>query len=198
MKEANKMNLPNFAPSRLDQFARITQVASGLSIIIGIIFTVAQLYKISLDQQQSARSAKMNALATVRELINEDTDVRLKMDAFLHEPGKIAELARPHPAGVKPMYSSPEMKDLRDAGHHYEVMGAMVKSGYVDFDFIYDVVEFPDDFWSATEKLRKQANENWSNGNGLSDFWANFRYLRCRYDTRRHGKREPSDVCRSS
>jgi hypothetical protein len=74
-------------------------------------------------------------------------------------------------------------------GHHYEVLGALVGADVVDFRLIYEVVDFPDEFWDATDELRAKARSNWSvrvQGNsrvtqGLPDFWKNFNKLHDRY-----------------
>ena len=185
--------------SWLEHFTRITQAASGISIVIGIVLGLTQIYKASTDLKEAAQSAKMNALPSVRDLIREDDQIQPQMRQFLqdYDKDKLRELLGKYP-NVRSAYHSPELEGLRMAGHHYEQMGALVKSGYVDFNLIFEVVDFPDDFWETTEPLRSQAKTRWSSNGGLPDFWKNFSYLQCRFEVRRKGKPEPSGVCRNS
>jgi hypothetical protein len=62
-----------------------------------------------------------------------------------------------------------------------------VRLGYLDFDLIYEVVDFPDKFWDETDEFRKSARTvNWFDANKrLPDFWKNFEYLHDRYVERR-------------
>ena len=181
-----------------DKFARLTQVATGLSIIVGIIVGLSQIYKTSAELKDAAQSAKMNALPSVRELVKDDIQIHQQMSDFLQNYDKPKLDALLGQQNVEIVYYSPALKNVRDVGHHYEEMGALVKSHYVDFDLIYDMVPFPDEFWDTTEPLRTKALTNWSNHKGLPDFWSNFSYLQCRFETRREKKPEPSDVCRGN
>jgi hypothetical protein len=167
--------------TKFEHFARITQAASGISIILGIIIGLTQIYKTS-----------------VRELVKEDTAIRQEMTTFLENYDK-EKLEKALGSGdLESAYYSPSLAPLRDVGHHYEEMGALVKSDYVDFDLVFELIPFPDNFWELTAPVRERARTNWSKGEGLSDFWRNFTYLQCRYQTRRHGKPEPSNICREN
>ena len=184
--------------TKFDQFARITQAASGISIILGIIIGLTQIYKTSSELRGAAHSAKMNALPSVRELVKEDTAIRQEMTTFLENYDR-EKLEKEIGSGdLESAYYSASLAPLRDVGHHYEEMGALVKSDYVDFDLVFELIPFPDNFWELTAPVRERARTNWSKGKGLPDFWRNFTYLQCRYQTRRHGKPEPSNVCREN
>ncbi len=172
--------------SKLEQFARITQVASGLSVIVGIVFTLVQIYRTSAEVRDAAHTAKLSALPSIRELIKQDSDIRKQIDVFLHsyDKTKFKEVLSRYP-DVEQAYFSDELAGLREVGHHYEQLGALLKTGYIDFDLIYEIVPFPDAFWEQTQQLRDDCKKNWSNGKGLPDFWRNFAYLKMRYDQRR-------------
>jgi len=175
--------------TKLDQLAKVTQIITALSIIVGIILGIAQLYKTSRDLKESTRIAKLTALPTVKELIREDGDVRTKaLNDFGGEwdKQKINQVLAQRRT-VAEAYYSDDLKPVRDMGHHYEVLGALVAAEVVDFKIVYEIVDFPDGFWDATEDLRTQAQINWvkedgkGKGKGLSDFWKNFNKLHGRY-----------------
>ena len=78
------------------------------------------------------------------------------------------------------------MRTFCRIGQHYEQMGATVKRKYIDFDLLFDIVAFPDQFWIESKPLRTQIAENWRGpGNGLKDLWDNFTYLCERYQEAR-------------
>ena len=65
-------------------------------------------------------------------------------------------------------------------------LGAMIRLGYLDFDLVFEVVTFPDQFWNESEELRQFMADNWSGPDQpLSDLWSNFAYLRERYHEER-------------
>lgn len=82
-------------------------------------------------------------------------------------------------------YHSKEATPIVSVGRHYEQLGALVRLGYVDFDLVYEIIPFPDQFWEATAPVRAGARTNWSGGKGLPDFWKNFEYLKTLYDKQR-------------
>ena len=184
--------------SKLERFAHATDIVSKISIIVGVITGVLGIYQTAHSLEDAARSAKMSALPVARGVVQDDGAVRQDMQAFLasynSDKEKFRNKLAEYPNASSAYYSS-DFAALRHVGRHYEEMGALVKSGYVDFDFIYDIVDFPDDFWNVTEPLRDKAKTNWSQNGGLSDFWRNFSYLQCRYETRRVGKAEPRRIC---
>jgi hypothetical protein len=185
--------------SNFDRFTRITEAIGRIGIVLGVVAGAVGLVKTSHDLKDAARSARMNALPEVRQLVKDDIGIRREMRSFLidYDKDKLTKKLDDFPT-VDAAYRSPELLALQDAGSHYEEMGALVKSGYVDFDLVYELVDFPDDFWDTTESLRERAKTKWSKRGGLPDFWKNFAYLHCRYDTRRKGEPEPAEVCRDA
>ncbi len=98
-------------------------------------------------------------------------------------PADKTELLKTHGTGKAIYYGTP---GLGEVGRHYEHLGAMLKLGYVDFDLIFEVVSFPDDFWDSTQPLMTVIRENWGGeGKPLPDLWVNFGYLRERYHKQR-------------
>ncbi len=66
-------------------------------------------------------------------------------------------------------------------------MGALVSLGYIDFDLLYAIIPFPDEFWVQSREWRAALRENWhGQGKALVDFWSNFKNLCDRYQRQRH------------
>ena len=162
--------------------AKAADSAKNIAIIVGIAVTIFGLYKGYQELAMSARSQKLSTFGTVKELIKADEEQRAKMNEILEM--KIPELLKKH-GNVEHFYDSPEGLKIASVGRHYEQLGALVRLGYVDFDLVYEVVPFPDEFWRATTPIREGARSNWSAGKGLPDFWENFEYLKARYEKQR-------------
>ena len=192
-------------PSALDRWTKIAQIASALSVIVGIVLAVTEIYKASYDIKESVHAAKLNALPSVKEMIKEDGDIRtkaLKDFGGTWDEKKISQALAQH-GSVSEAYYSDDLAPVRTMGHHYEVLGELVEADVLDFKLIYEVVDFPDEFWDATEDLRTKAKKNWTakdgRPKGLPDFWQNFSKLHERYDQqrkrdeeeRRKAKKEP-------
>jgi hypothetical protein len=192
--------------SKLDLWTRIAQIASALSVMVGIILAVAEIYKASYDIKESIHTAKLNALPSVKEMIKEDGDIRTKaLSDFggTWDEERIRKALDAHHGNVAEAYYSDDLAPVRTMGHHYEVLGELVEADVLDFKLIYEVVDFPDGFWDATEELRTRAKSSWTvkdgRPKGLPDFWQNFSKLHERYDQqrkrdeeeRRKAKKEP-------
>src|ERR1035441_4625957 len=57
-------------PSALDRWTKIAQIASALSVIVGIVLAVTEIYKTSSEIRESAHVARLNELPSVKEMIN--------------------------------------------------------------------------------------------------------------------------------
>ena len=138
-------------------------------------------------------------------MIKEDGDIRtkaLKDFGGTWDEKKISQVLAQH-GTVAEAYYSDDLAPVRTMGHHYEVLGELVEADVLDFKLIYEVVDFPDEFWDATEELRTRAKSSWTvkdgRPKGLPDFWQNFSKLHERYDQqrkrdeeeRRKAKKEP-------
>jgi hypothetical protein len=163
---------------------KIADGAKNIAIIVGVVVTIFGLYKGYKELALSARSQKLSSFGTVKELIKVDEEERAKINEIVAMKALIPDMIKKH-GDASSFYHSPEATKIASVGRHYEELGAMVRLGYVDFDLIYEIIPFPDEFWEATEPIRKEARSNWSEGHGLPDFWKNFEYLKSLYDGRR-------------
>jgi hypothetical protein len=96
-------------PSRLAQFAQITQAASGISVIVGICVAVFGIYS-------NFNTLKLSGLTPVKEMIEEDNAVRKEMDVFLKKYNTEEKVV-----GIIPKYGNGELAytaepGLRDVG----------------------------------------------------------------------------------
>lgn len=176
--------------TKLDTLARIIQIITGLSVISGIIIGFAGLFDAHKQAKLAFRAMKMSSLQYINQLIDNDTNVRLKIEKFIKEVeiGKIPgpkTLFEKYTTG-EGVYLSPELSDFRDIFRHYEQMGAKVKLQYIDSDLIFEVIPFPDNYWDMTNELRCRIQYNWyGKGRELKDFGSNFLFLKEFYDTQR-------------
>jgi len=140
---------------------------------------------------------KNKELQSVIDVKKESTAaIQAKIQSFLaryHKPEELLILLHKYGTGHQ-MYASEECKDLREIGGYFEQLGTDVRFKYIKFNYVFEIVDFPDDFWNLTAEIRREFRENnWSeNGKGLPDFWSNFEYLKQRYENEyllnRHSK----------
>ncbi|HEX4653968.1 MAG TPA: hypothetical protein VH227_06945 [Candidatus Udaeobacter sp.] len=178
-------------PKLTESIAHIADSAKNIAIIVGIAVTVFGLYKGYKELAWSARNQKLSTFGTVKELIRSDEEQRGKINEILGMD--IPELLRKHPT-VEYFYDSPEGLKIASVGRHYEELGALVRLDYIDFELVYEVVPFPDQFWDVTEPIRAGARTKWNKSKegepkGLTDFWKNFEYLKNRYEKQRQIER---------
>ena len=181
---------PRGKRSKLDTVARFIQIATGLSIITGIIVAIISIINAHEQARMAFRSMKLSSLQYINQLIDNDTLVRNKINKFITdmETGVIPtpkKLLLKYSTGEL-VYLAPELGDFRDIFRHYEQLGAKVKLQYIDSDLIYEVIPFPDKFWDLTKELRCRIQYNWyGEGEDLQDFGSNFLALKEFYDHQR-------------
>jgi len=181
--------------SKLHQLTQITQIISSLSIVVGILAAVFTIYSGSRNAKMALAGVRLSTISTIKEFIDADAEARQAADRFMaseySKPEALHQLIEQKGSG-KRAYDSDELKDLRLAGHHYEMLAALVKLDYVDFKLVFETIPFPEDIWGATTQFRTELRtQNWSGkGKGLPDFWGNLDYLEQRYeDARRNESR---------
>lgn len=167
-----------------ESIAKVADSAKNVAIIVGIVVTMFGLYKGYKELSASARSQKLSTFGTVKELIKADEEQRVKIHDVLAMKESIPELLAKY-GEVGLFYHSKDATPIVSVGRHYEQLGALVRLGYIDFDLVYEIIPFPDEFWDATAPIRTGARSNWSRGKGLPDFWKNFEYLKTLYDNQR-------------
>jgi hypothetical protein len=180
--------------SKLQQIAQISQVFSSISVVVGIVVAIITVYSTLRNANVAVSGVRLSTLSTLKQFIEDDVKIRKQAEKFLaspyNNPQKLLQLIEEKGSG-KNAYDSDELTDLRDVGHHYEVLATLVKLEYLDFDLVFETIPFPDDFWNATEQFRAELRtKNWARkGQGLPDFWGNLDYLRHRYEEARRKKK---------
>lgn len=166
----------------LEKLKNISVVITCLSLTIGVIVSVNTIL-------QSARQSKMNSIEQSKNIIKEEYEVKEKIATFLLSYSKITlseKLFTKYKTG-RDIFFSKELKEYREICHHYELVGALVEAGYIDFDFYFEIVAFPDDFYKETIQLTNYIRNNWSGKDERqSDFLSNFENLRIRYSEKRN------------
>lgn len=202
------MSEPSQRDSRLDSIARITQILTGVSIIVGIIVALVGLFDTKRQAELSLKAMRLTQLAELESIVAEDREMQDgKIESFLKslnaeqnaggdcfENGAFLpaeKMLKKFNGNGHDMYMSDCLADFKSIGRHYDSVGAVVKLGFLDFDFLFDLVTFPDSFWEKSKPYRKTIRKNWrgpevsEEERELPDFWAGFSYLHDEYEEAR-------------
>ncbi len=176
-------------PQNLACFAQLIASIGIIPGFVGLFYTMEQQRH---EQERVGKAMRLAALGAVNDMIEKDRAKQPKIEEVIRFvetlPKSEAELLEDYGTGRGLYYANP---NLAEVGRHYEHLGAMVKLGYIDFDLIFEVITFPDDFWDATEPLVRVMRDHWGGPEKpLPDLWINFEYLRERYHEKRAQKRE--------
>jgi hypothetical protein len=163
--------------SRSWNLDRISQIATRVSIVVGVIFAVGNFYFSIQSNRTSARNSKLQSLQYIQKFIDDDFKIQSLINNL--DPTQFKKLEKQVESHTgRTLYFSKSLGDVSVIGEHYERMGAEVKQGYLDFDLIYEIIPFPDNFWRDSNGLRKLLREKWDgDGHSLPDLWENFGYL---------------------
>lgn len=186
----------NHPPHR---FNRVVKNIKDIGVVIGVIAAVVavvmpirelavQQRKTHEDAERTNRILKVTSLTGLIQLLDSDAEIKTKVREVLKEyttDDSVLQKAKNFSCG-REAYQSDDFKDLREVGHHYEVLGALARTGYIDVDLIYSIIDFPTVFWKRTAKFRDMVRkDNWDGaGSPLPDFWENFQWLGQEYEKR--------------
>ena len=172
---------------KLDSLEKVTRIASSLSVILGVVVVVMGIFSAINEGNRAVRSMRLSSLPHIQGLIDADSEYRSTIADFLesYDSQRLMALLSNSKTG-KLAYLSDELKQFREIGRHYDQMGALIKLEYIDFDLLYEVIPFPDDFWNRTSAFRDELRSNdWDEDGGLPDFWENFEHLYDLYEKAR-------------
>jgi len=165
-------------------------LATGLSVIVGVLISVTQLVEWVDDSKRANLTERLQSLQHVAHLLDRDERIRLRARAFMRERlpeigPNAQELIRLAGSG-EDLYLSQDMEDFAAVHFHYEQLGALVKLEYIEFPLVFEVVPYPDDYMAAVAPLRQALAEHWKGiGKPLPDLGANIDYLKRCYDLSR-------------
>ena len=175
---------------KLQNMARLAQVVACIGVIPGFLGVFYTMEQQRFENERMGKAMRLAALGAVNDMIERDQLQQKNIEKairYLNEqPADRFSSLGEYRSGKELYYAIP---GLSETGRHYEHLGAMVKLGYIDFDLIFEVISFPDQFWETTEPVMKTIQANWGGkGKVLPDLWVNFRYLRQRYHDQRKAK----------
>lgn len=188
------------ARSRLNVWQQLVGVATGLSVIVGVLISVTQLVEWVGDSKRANISQRLNALQQVNKFLEADEVIRRRGRQFVKEKlpqilPRLDELIRAAGSG-EDFYLSKDMEDFAAVHYHYEQMGALVKLEYVEFPLVFEIIAFPDDYMAAVKPLRDAVAANWKGmGKALPDLGSNVDFLR---DCFQYSRKRPSELPRCS
>lgn len=160
----------------------ISVIITCVSIVIGLIVTIANM-------QSSWKQTRLAGLTQAKEIFSLEDEIQKEATIFANTSSipDAKYLLKEYKTGQE-IYCSkdPSLARFYKIAHHYEKVGALVKTGYLDFNLYYEVFAFPDKFWEKSNDLRNTIKQNWyGSGRQLDDFLSNFEYLRSRYMKKR-------------
>lgn len=171
----------------LQKAASFSQVIACIGVIpafLGVFYNMEQQRE---ENERLSKSMRLAALAAVNDMIENDKAMQPMIQEAIFQVRLLAqdekELMKQFSTGKAIYYSIPELSEV---GRHYEQIGAMVNLEYIDFDLVFEVITFPDDFWDSSETVMAAIRKNWNGKDKpLPDLWKNFSYLRDRYHRQR-------------
>jgi hypothetical protein len=178
----------------------LVKIITGASLVIGIavgIWGPGGLIR-------ADKKMKLDSLAPIKELVTADFETKQKIVALdwssLEEA--VCSSLEANRTGHDTYFSPAEaLSKLRSITEHYERMGAMVALNYIQFDLIFEVISFPDDFWLRLSRVRGVLAEKWRSQQfekrALPDLWSNFYQLCERYQDKRQRLGSPTVPCRN-
>jgi len=182
--------------SRLNKFSKnlaiVVAVITALSTIAGVAWNVYEDARSTYEARKSQQLSQLTTYADFGEVVKRYREIgslaadyartisgmEWNCDSLLAEYGN-----------GNGIYYCRDFAEYREVREFYEDLGILVRYGAVDFDLVYDVVIFPDDFVDETRGLTECIRENWyGRGKGVPGFSSNFRELEKNYERKRKGE----------
>ena len=181
---------------RFAVWRNLVSIATGLSVIVGVLISLTQLAAWVNESKRANLSARLQGLSEVQKFLQSDEAVRRRGRAFVHAqlPQVLAraEALRGAAGNGEDFYLSKDMEDFAAVHYHYEQLGALVKLEYVEFALIFEIIAFPDDYMAAVKPLRDAVAANWKGlGKALPDFGSNIEFLKSCYALSRSQPKKP-------
>lgn len=180
------------------RWRELVGLASGLSVIVGVVISLSQLHELVDSSQRTDMTRRLAALGHVKQFLADDVEVNRRGRRFMREvlselKPQIEQRILAAGSGAA-FYLSEEMVDYAAMQYHYEQLGALVKLGYIDFTLVYEVIAFPDEYMDAIAPVQRALATHWKGQHrALDDLGANIQFLRaCYQKARANPKREPT------
>jgi hypothetical protein len=175
----------------LSKVSTFSSITARLAAVLGIIIALFQLNSFLKSATTTLDALKLQALDKVVGILQADAEMQKNQSAYLtSSTAKLQEktldaFLRKNGNGQE-FYWSDQGKPFTQIAEHYERLGAILRLGYLDFDILFEIVPFPDKFWTDTAALRQKLRENWrGERQSLPDLLDNFRWLCKRYEKER-------------
>lgn len=155
------------------EFLELIKTITSCLALIGVIIAIFQV-----------RINRKNLSLTSFKSIYDDTiKVRKKFESAKTQREILVGILKTYNARTQDMtsiYASDNYSELREIGYHYEYIGILVKEKLLPIDIVFELILFPDRFWSESQEFITLMREN-----HYSDFWTNFEYLKGFYIKKR-------------
>lgn len=167
----------------MEKITQLTKIATLLSIIIGIYVTASSAV-------HTLNSSRISAVNEIKPLIKEDLSIRKQLVVYMENQmnddmsyvkasiaqGKSGEL----------LFYSDHLNDYQKITSYYENLGSILNWENSEFNIVFDMLAFPDEFYLKTKEMRKLISNNWhSKGVPLNDIFSDFDALCLHYQEKR-------------
>lgn len=165
-------------------FTEIASVISAVSVAVGIFFVLFRIQSSLRETARALHALKINSLEHLLPILDrtlEVQDIERHLDS--DELKRIEQQAEAMVAvGMSGGHIYHELTQFKAVCHHYERLSSLIKLGYLEFDAIFEVVPFPDQFWYASSQIREVLQDNWYGpGKEMPDFLDNIKWLHENY-----------------
>lgn len=172
--------------------AIVVAVVTGLSTIAGFAWKLYEDARASYERRRTGQVAQLTTYADFGEVVKRYREIGRETAGFLKENWSVQwncdSLLQLYGTGAGVYYSA-DLKRYAEVREFYEDLGILIRYDAIDFDLVYDVIIFPDDFVEKTGTLTDCVCRHWyGRGRPVVGFSANLYELQENYARRRRGE----------
>ncbi len=174
----------------LNTATKVSAILTCLSLIIGVVIGLIQVTDTLKKANNMMDALKVEALGGVIDILDTHYEILIHQATF--DPQKlssqtnhITRLLAQNKTGEQ-IYYSDTLGGFHQIAAHYERIAVLINLQYLEFEVIFDIITFPDNFWKNSFALRQLIAKNWNGTNQpLDDFLSGFRSLCKKYQYER-------------
>ena len=134
------------AESKIATVKHLTTIAMLVSLTIGIVVSVDQLYETMSAARGTLNALRLQALKQVTGFLDNNSAVRQDLAGYLHgglkrDEALVQERIAAGTTGEE-IYYSKELEIYRRATDYYERLGAVIDLKYLDFDIVKPLLNY--------------------------------------------------------
>jgi hypothetical protein len=182
--------------------ALLVGILTGLSTMAGVLWNLYEFAIATREKTKAAQVAQLTSYSTFGDLLTRSRRVAQQTEEFMQAYRKdrwddqailqafLDASLEEYRTGAS-LYYAPRLADFREIRAFYEELGALLRFNAVDFEVVFQLITFPNDFYETTKPLQDFIRAHWfalrsdPAKHTLKDFGSNMRRLATNYDRRR-------------